>query len=300
MNNPRLTIKELSETYIYNKPIKDTTTKSYSHKPHLALLPYDLNTNDPKKLKERLKVCNRELRQAQSELKTMKESEKGFKEIVKELTDENKELTSKLDKAKKLKSEISDHLDEVKEMSKKDSQDIIDDYNSFINDNIMGNINPGIDLDYLDDMMNLHFGEDHYFGYQNGMGVKNLNKLADDIETIVGASTDGTGNPSEEDWQVQGVSLADNIREYAHKYDMTNTDTKHGEQFDKLVNKEDWMSTPEMESLEAHIEENSKNIKQSEEALKELPREISKQETKVKDFKEHKDKIKDKISKVEG
>ena len=39
----------------------DNYNKTYSHKPHLDSLPYDLTTKDPKKLKERLKEIDKRI-----------------------------------------------------------------------------------------------------------------------------------------------------------------------------------------------------------------------------------------------
>lgn len=62
--------------------------KSYSHKPHLGDLPYDLNTNDPDKLKERLKACKEGLKEAEKELKDLQE----FKDNVESVEQYNKEV----------------------------------------------------------------------------------------------------------------------------------------------------------------------------------------------------------------
>ena len=66
------------------KYILEAIEKSYSHKPHLAGLPYDLNTNDPEKLKERLKACKRGLKEAKQDLKDMQENLEFNESLIEE------------------------------------------------------------------------------------------------------------------------------------------------------------------------------------------------------------------------
>lgn len=81
-------LKQYPEEYF--KKHYNVERKSYSHKPHLADLPYDLNTNDVDKLKERLDACNEGLKESQEELEQLQnlkkdiESVEQYKEFINE------------------------------------------------------------------------------------------------------------------------------------------------------------------------------------------------------------------------
>lgn len=54
---------------IITEAIDKKSTKSYSHKPHLASLPYDHNTNDPEKLKERKEELEKRIKDTDKQIK---------------------------------------------------------------------------------------------------------------------------------------------------------------------------------------------------------------------------------------
>lgn len=113
------------------KYILEAIEKSYSHKPHLAGLPYDLNTNDPEKLKERLKANNKALREAKKDLKNAEEMDEMMEQNIKDIDNETElrneeiqKLTEENNRITEAKSKIYDHFEDVTMMTEEDGWEI--------------------------------------------------------------------------------------------------------------------------------------------------------------------------------
>ena len=280
--------------------------KSYSHKPHLQMLPYDLNTNDPKKLKERLRACNRELRDAQSELKDNKEmgamiedNIKEYEDTMSSLKETNKELISRnkeiFDQVKK----VNNHFEDVTMMTEDDGWQIKKQYDklkessdadlSEIDDNMM---------EFIDDVSLLGYIPDTYPKDDRIHPVRyiedKLNPMIDNIKKI--------DSP-------EAQKLASQLEKYRDDYDLSR-DTPLTQ---KLNNVSEGLSDiyyMETSRNDNEIAKHSKTIDNIDEKLngedglydrqKLVNHDIRTGETKVKDLKEHREKIKEKIDKVEN
>lgn len=106
------------------KYIIQAITKSYSHKPHLQDLPYDLRSNNIDELQERLDVINEKI---DEETEYIKKQEKNNLQLNKEIQSINKE-TDKLEeenlKYEKIQRNIDAHYNLVEKSSWKDGNEI--------------------------------------------------------------------------------------------------------------------------------------------------------------------------------
>ena len=110
-----------------------TNEKSYSHKPHLASLPYDHNTNDPKKLQERLDACDRQIKNWEI---VIKENENAIKDVNNEIDDlkkDNKEIEKKMGELQGLYDEFNELDANVKDEAINMIDDIVDEVNKLTN-----------------------------------------------------------------------------------------------------------------------------------------------------------------------
>lgn len=227
--------------------------KSYSHKPHLAGLPYDLNTNDPDKLKERLKACKDGLKEAEKELKDLQE----FKGNVESVEQYNKEIQekseAKLNKIKEQWERVRNnpyYSEDIEEFVESGMEDFIDDMENNIgfigkHDVTYHSTLPG-DMDYA-----IPDYADGNYGYPSGGELHGFERFAEDHDT-----------------------LERYVREYLREFNIDG-DGEYAKEMkartDKLPN--DW-------------EEKNNTIN----------REIGKAETKVNDFKNHQQKIEEKLN----
>lgn len=280
--------------------------KSYSHKPHLQNLPYDLNTNDPKKLKERLKACNRELRDAQSELKNNKEmgamiednikeyedTINNLKETNKELIKENKEVFAKVE-------EINNHFEDVSILSEDDGWKIKKQYDkvketsdadfSDIEDNMIEFIDEVSLLGYLPDT----YPKDDRI-YPTRYIDDKLNPMIDRLKQV--------DSP-------EAQKLASQMEDYRDKYNV-GADTPLSRELDEISSGISDIYDVEVNRNNQEIEKHNQTIENIDGKLngedglydrqKLVNHNIRTGETKVNDLKEHKEKIKEKIDKVEN
>lgn len=61
-----------------------TIEKTYSHKPHLQDLPYDLRVRDPELLQERIDACNEKIQESESKIREITEALNYDKKIYKQ------------------------------------------------------------------------------------------------------------------------------------------------------------------------------------------------------------------------
>ena len=279
--------------------------KSYSHKPHLAELPYDLNTNDPDKLKERLKACRRGLKEAKEDLKdwtelyefnveSIKKEEsdiKAIKEEIQTLKDQNEQIQSQADK-------LYEHFDDISKQTIKEAEEISVWEREVLNDELVDY--SGADIKKIRGLME-HFREDIApKGYLDQSEVKEIKEMADTIEEEL--SFIDTNYSSHGDDYLEGVNAwTDDLRDYAEEYDINgNTDNTK-----ELAKREEGMSDKwyeiiqrnekEIKNKEPYIDGHQANIDNMMERQPEIKREIGKAETRVKDFTEQEQLIKDKL-----
>lgn len=288
------------------KYIIQAIEKSYSHKPHLAELPYDLNTNNVDKLKERLRACNRELRDAQSDLKYAKENvemmndnineieenEKIFKADIKKMEEENAQIRETIGK-------VYDHFEDVTMMTEEDGWQIKKQYEK------LQQSSPDTDFSDIDENMKEFIDEVSLLGYIPDTYPKDdsirpqyyietkLNPMIDKLKKI--------DSP-------EAQKLATQMENYIDKYDM-GKDTPLTQELKKIEEEGNlsdiWYITEEKNNKEIGkitntIDKENERKEGIIEKRKDEQKLIRKLETKVNDFKTHKDKIQEKIDKVSG
>ena len=305
------------------KYILEAIEKSYSHKPHLADLPYDLNTNDPEKLKERLKACKRGLREAKQDLKDMQENLEFNESLIKEsenniksLEDENNKLEEENARVTETIGKVHDHFEDVTMMTEEDGWEIKKTYDELKKYSLSSEI-----TDEMDSLMNEFIDEVSLLGYIPNTYPKDdsirpqkyiddkFNPLIEKFLTVSGqhASLDDPAKDSSE-FVATCDKLIDQMEDYRDKYDISK-DTPLRRQLEKIENDGGLTDTYEdtvaknnkkIERNNEYIEGNKKEIERLTPRHSEIKREVGKLETKVNDFKTHKDKIQEKIDKVSG
>ena len=81
METPKLTIQEIA---LIKALPEDFITKTYSHKPHLQDLPYDLRVQDPKLLQERIDACDDKIKESTALIKELETKNKEKQEYDKD------------------------------------------------------------------------------------------------------------------------------------------------------------------------------------------------------------------------
>ena len=288
------------------KYIIQAIEKSYSHKPHLAQLPYDLNTNDPKKLKERLRACNRELREAQSDLKYAKENVDMMTDNIEEIDEETKlrneeiqRLTDENNRITEAKTKIYDHFEDVTMLTENDGWEIKKQYDKLketSNDTDFTGIEDDM-KEFIDDVSLLGYIP---YTYPKDDSIHPQRYIQDKLNPMI--------NYIKKIDSPEAQKLAEQMEDYRDKYDISK-DTPLRRQLEKIEDEGGLTDT-----YEDTIDKNNKNIDLLTQAnIKEGERKeriiaqnkdeqklVGKLETKVNDFKTHKERIQEKIDKVSG
>ena len=277
---------------------KARNEKSYSHKPHLSLLPYDLNTNDPKKLKERLKAIRAELRACRREKDTWDESIKGWEQDIKEWTKDKEDMQKQFDKGAEIRDEIKDHIHSVRENAVEDNKQIKQLYDDFMKYDKFIDQNEDVDMKDLNAFMGQTFNGRTVVGFMTPSTVDNVNKMADNLEKILNGA-----NPEASDdydnWQADGMELVSSMRQYGKDYNLEG-DGENTAKFTEMVTREGYLSSEDMADLKDKMDENDYYLNDAQESLKDNYKERSKVETKINDYKEQEQRTKDKLDKVTG
>ena len=278
------------------KARNDKTEKSYSHKPHLALLPYDLNTNDPKKLKERLRAIRGELRDHKRQLKQEEENERLWKEDLDKWKKERAELQDKYDKGAEIRDEIKDHFKKTREQASEDNKKVQQLYKDFMKYDRFIDQNGEVDIEELESFMGWKFNGHEISAYMPNKTVDNVNRMADNLEKILN-STPREDSDDYDNWQADGMDLVNSMRDYAKDYSLTG-DGENTSKLTELVKRDGYLSSEDMADLKDEINEQDYYINDAEQVLKEIPKDKKKIETKINDFKEQEQRTKDKLDKV--
>lgn len=280
--------------------IKDITetSKSYSHKPHLSLLPYDLNTNDPKKLKERLRAIRAELRACRREKDTWDESIKGWEKDIKDWTKDKEDMQKQFDKGAEIRDEIRDHIHSVRENAVEDNKQIKQLYADFMKYDKFIDQNEDVDMKDLNAFMGQVFNGRTLSGYMPPSTVDNVNKMADNLEKIMNSAT-LEDSDDYDNWQAGGMELVSSMRQYGKDYNLEG-DGENTAKFTEIVKREGYLSSEDMADLKEKMNENDYYLNDAQESIKENYKERSKVETKINDFKEQEQRTKDKLEKVTG
>lgn len=278
-----------------------TYYKSYSHKPHLGALPYDLHTNDPEKLKERLRACNRELKNAQSELKDAREMDKMMEDNIKEIEENEKVLKDEIKNMEEQNAQINetihkvyDHFEDVTMMTENDGWEIKKLYDKWKENQ------SGYDISSIDEKMKYFIDDISLQGYYpNGYRTEMTNL----VEEFYSYGDRLAWDNKTDDFPELNEQLRNKMLEYRDKYDISkntpltqelNRIEKEGNLSDKWDMVEQ-RNNKEIKRRNELIEKENERKEGIKERQKENRREMGKLETKVNDFKNHGEKIKDKL-----
>lgn len=278
-----------------------TYYKSYSHKPHLGALPYDLHTNDPEKLKERLRACNRELKNAQSELKDAREMDKMMEDNIKEIEENEKVLKDEIKNMEEQNAQISetihkvyDHFEDVTMMTENDGWEIKKLYDKWKENQ------SGYDISSIDEKMKYFIDDISLQGYYPDGYRTEINNLVDEFYSYGDRLA---WDNKTDDFPELNEQLRNRMLEYRDKYDISkntpltqelNRIEKEGNLSDKWDMVEQ-RNNKEIKKRNEIIEKENERKEEIKERQKENRREMGKLETKVNDFENHREKIKDKL-----
>ena len=127
-DNKTLTLSIKDIALIKNHPqecYEHLLKKSYSHKPHLGSLPYDLNTNDPDKLKERLDAIDERLKKTDDKIKKTEE------ELDSLLGDKKEKINQTIEDAEKQISNGKDTINRWGSYYNRSMGQAIDDFDEY-------------------------------------------------------------------------------------------------------------------------------------------------------------------------
>lgn len=115
-----------------------TEEKSYSHKPHLAELPHDRRTNDPKLLQERIDAINEELEQAEEMVGTELWVQEERQRQIDELTQQNKEWKNQIEQMETISNKFKDYNAELKPKALEQVDKILDELDKALENKPLG------------------------------------------------------------------------------------------------------------------------------------------------------------------
>ena len=296
--------------------------KSYSHKPHLGSLPYDLNTNDPKKLKERLKENNKRLREArrnyidavenndmmENNIKEIEENEKIFKEEIQKMEEENARISETREK-------IHDHFEDVTMMTEEDGWEIKKTYDELKKYSLSSEI-----TDEMDEVMNEFIDEVSLLGYipdtypkDDSISAKTyidskFNPLIEKFLTIAGehSSLDDPAKDSNE-FVATCDRIVDQMEKYRDNYSI-DKDTPLTKELKKIEDDgklpDTWYMTEQknnkkIKEINETIDKENERKEGIKERQKENRREMGKLATRVNDHEDQELKILAKLEKVD-
>lgn len=283
----------------------DDYYKSYSHKPHLGELPYDLNTNNPDELKERLDACKDGLKEAEKELKDKEKESKDLgnridenEQSINELKKENEELQSNVDHINETMSKVYEHFDRVSEDAKKDAEDLKE-WEYLLDSEY---------LDYGGEKGPVQEGLKHFYedivpkGYLGPEDVKFVNELADKIDEL--PIYDDGYSDGHDRFMGDITGWSDDMKYYAEKYNINGDNDNTRE----LNRREEGMSDKwyeitnrdekKIKSNNAKIDGLEKDNEKLHSQKVDVDKDVRKLNTKVNDFSEHQGAIEEKLDSV--
>ena len=261
--------------------------KSYSHKPHLADLPYDRRSNNIDELQERLDEIDKRVKANERLI----ENEKKIQE---ELTQTNRMLQEEIIEKYQPALEEIELKEQQFETYDKEMQE--EAYESI--DSIVSRFEeecPDLNHAVIDGKPNLVYSEmmglNELFsegGLITSMNAEGLNNLAGELVDYAYDKTGGDDTP----WSNRVIGIADDLRYLARKHDINNS-TRGGELAKELDGYKE-----EKEYLQNEIKINRNSIRINEETIRKSEKEQSRLENENKDYQDEKSKTEGKIKEV--
>lgn len=303
----------------------DNYNKSYSHKPHLQDLPYDLTEKDPKKLKQRLRENNKRLREAKEELKDAQEMDEMMEQNIKEIEENEKLFQEDIQKMEEQNAQIKetigkvyDHFEEVTMMTEEDGWNIKKSFDEITSNEVWSSQEDNETIDNLVKDMETFINETSLQGYISPQEVRQIQFMRSELEDLTQTTfaddlfddygTTGFDSRDVERLHDDIFSLTRKLDNYCEKYDISK-DTPLRRQLDKIESdgnlSDKWYmveqrNNNEIKKINNTIEKENERKEGIIENQKENRREMGKIQTRINDHEKHKVKIEDKIKKVSG
>ena len=287
-HNTTLSIKDL--VLLKQNPklfLEKEMGKSYSHKPHLADLPYDRRSNDPDELQERIDEINTRIKANDRLIENEKKIQKQEEGIIKELEDEIEKYENNISSLELAEKQFETYDKEMQKEGLDSIQSIVSRFEEECPDLDHATIDGKPNLIYLD----MHGGMNEMFEYGgliNSLDAQGLNDLAGKLVDYAYDKTGGDDTP----WSNRVIGIADDIRALARKHDINQN--KNGGDFAKEL--EDSEDTKEYFRLE--IQNDKIGIEESKKRLAESKKEKSRLERENKDYRGERKNTEDKLKEL--
>lgn len=268
-------------------------TKSYSHKPHLASLPYDLNVGNADKLRERLDEIDNRIKDTEEEISSNQDTIDGIQNEIDNLKGKN----SILEQANKDFEDIKKSTYKKDDELQKEAFDTIDDINKRLDD-ALGMVVDENGKQYLlqgmidgkPNTINLdRFGLNELFEYSGLISNMDSNLIFDLSREILSVSIDPnillnfkeglTDNETQRiynDWVNEMQSISKELDGLANKHNVNVHEM--GEDIERTLNYY-------VEDNLVEIEDNNEIIKLAEQSQNENKQNKKHLETELRDYK---------------
>ena len=225
--------KEYIEDVVYKKSdeyltkrkddeLEDFDSEKCGKPKYIQSLPGDLRSTNPSVLKERLDAIDDRLKEISDLTKDNLKQQKTYEEYFKELEKDNKTLQKNIDEYEELSDKVYDEEVKLQGKALDEASELKDSYFDFTKNNPEEyNVSDLVDEKKLNTLMGLLGTEFEDKGLLYSDEVDAIKRMADDIEVIAG-SFDSGYNDAVDEWIMNGQGLADDLRDFADRYDVRN------------------------------------------------------------------------------
>ncbi len=195
------TVKDLVKTIFITKGYITEDSKSYSHKPHLASLPYDRRSTNFDELSERYTACMEKYYEHQKEVKRLTEV-----------------LNTEIDDFEKSKKDLDESLDKLNQWNEDNQkffeadEPVLKEKRQWMN-SIIERMNFDVSLpekiqEELMGLDNYYFNDNYPISYLNEAEQNEFNDLAGRIVDFAYEQTGG----DDTEWSNRVIGIADDLR----------------------------------------------------------------------------------------
>lgn len=288
------------------KYIIQAISKSYSHKPHLQDLPYDLRSTNPDELQERIDAIDERLKKEEEELQEKYDSNLKLNDEIRNLGDENEKLKNENRKIKGENNKYSiinkkwnAHFDKVKKNQIKDAKNIKEDYEKLkkaSDDTDFSDLD--FEMDTLVNKLSKYPYLPVYYADEKTKPLQGVNYIEERLNPMI--------NTIQKMNTPESKQVATKLEDYRDKYNM-NGDTPYTKEYEKLESQESdtWYITysankTKINKNNKQIVQNSNLIDKKVNELKNNSKDIKLAESRVEDYKEQKEKTEQRKAEVEN
>lgn len=261
--------------------------KSYSHKPHLADLPYDRRSNNLEELQARIDEIDDRIKTNGILIENEKKIQSEEEDTIRMLQDE---IEGKYIPALEEIQKNEEQFKIYDEMMQEEAFESIDSILSRFEEECPDLNKATIDGKPNNVYLSMHGMNElfQYGGLINSLDAQGLNDLAGELVDYAYDKTGGDDTP----WSNRVIGIADDLRYLANKHDI------NGNSNGKKLAKELDNYKEDKEYFEIEIQNNKNGIKYANERLSKSKKEQKRLENEVSDYKGEKQKTEDKMKEI--